>query len=52
MLMNQKAGQRLADACMSPAQVAVAEALEKNPARSVLDAPEVKPVAPAVSATK
>jgi len=52
MLMNQKAGQRLADACMSPAQVAVAEALEKNPARSVLDAPEVKPVAPAASATK
>lgn len=40
MLMNQKAGQRLADACMSPAQVAVAAALEKNPARSVLDAPE------------
>ena len=46
MLMNQKLGQRLADACMSPAQVAVAEALEKNPARSVLDAP-----APAASAT-
>ena len=46
MLMNQKAGQRLADACMSPSQVAVAEALEKNPARSVLDAPE-----PAASTT-
>ena len=40
MLMNQKLGQRLADACMNPAQVAVAEALEKTPARSVLDAPE------------
>ena len=40
MLMNQKLGQRLADACMNPAQVAVAEALEKTPGRSVLDAPE------------
>ena len=39
MLMNQKLGQRLADACMNPAQVAVAEALEKNPGQSVLDAP-------------
>ncbi len=46
MLMNQKAGQRLADACMNPAQVAVAAALEQNPAQSVLDAPE-----PAASAT-
>ena len=40
MLMNQKLGQRLADACMNPAQVAVAEALEKNPGRTVLDAPD------------
>ena len=39
MLMNQKLGQRLADACMNPAQVAVAEALEKNPGQSVLDTP-------------
>lgn len=39
MLMNQKLGQRLADACMSPAQMAVDEALQKNPAPSVLDAP-------------
>ena len=53
MLMNQKLGQRLADACMNPTQVAVAEALEKNPAPSVLDAPDaaVKPAA-AASATK
>ena len=43
MLMNQKLGQRLADACMNPAQVAVAEALEKNPASSVLDAPDAAP---------
>ena len=53
MLMNQKLGQRLADACMNPAQVAVAEDLEKNPARSVLDAPEAAATpASAASATK
>ena len=39
MMMNQKQGRRLADACASPAQMAVAQALEKNPAPSVLDAP-------------
>ena len=37
MLMDQKAGKRLADECASPAQVAVAEALKKNPAPSLLD---------------
>lgn len=36
MLMNQKLGQRLADECMSPQQVAVAESLKLNPAQSVL----------------
>lgn len=51
MLMNQKLGQRLADACMNPAQMAVAAALEKNPGRSVLDAPEVTATA-AASATE
>jgi hypothetical protein len=40
MLMNQKLGQRLADSCLSPAQAAVAAALEKNPGASVLDAPK------------
>ncbi len=45
MLMNQKLGIRLADECMSPSQVAVAEALKLNPPASVLDAP--KPVATA-----
>ena len=45
MLMNQKLGQRLADSCMNPAQMAVALALEKTPGKSVLDAPD----APAVS---
>jgi hypothetical protein len=39
MLMNQKAGQRLADECKSPAQLAVAEAMKAAPAQSVLDAP-------------
>jgi hypothetical protein len=38
MLMNQKLGQRLADACMSAAQVTVAAALEKTPLPSLLDA--------------
>ena len=40
MLMNQKQGTRLADECMSPAQVAVAENLKLNPPVSVLDAPK------------
>lgn len=39
MLMDQKAGKRLADECMTPDQTAVAEALKKNPAPSLLDAP-------------
>lgn len=47
MLMNHKIGQRLADECMSPAQAAVAEALVRNPGRSMLDGPE-----PAASAAK
>ncbi|KQR53153.1 hypothetical protein [Acidovorax sp. Leaf160] len=37
MLMNQKAGQRLADECMSPEQLLVAEGLKTNPQPSVLD---------------
>lgn len=37
MLMDQKHGRRLADECASPAQVAVAEALTKNPPPSLLD---------------
>ena len=40
MLMNQKLGTRLADECMSPAQMALAEALKLNPPVSVLDAPK------------
>lgn len=47
MLMNQKLGIRLADECMSPGQMAVAEAIKLNPPVSVLDAP--KPAAPVAS---
>lgn len=38
MMVSDKLGKRLVDACMNPAQVAVAQAMEKNPAPSVLDA--------------
>ncbi len=48
MLMSQKLGQRLADECQSPAQVAVAEAMKKNPPPSLLDAaPQAAPAVPA-----
>jgi hypothetical protein len=46
MLMNQKLGQRQADECMSPAQVAVAENLKAHPAPSLL---EPRPAAAAAS---
>lgn len=39
MLMNQKQGKRLADECMNPDQVRVAQALERSPAPGLLDAP-------------
>ncbi|SDP16674.1 hypothetical protein SAMN05216303_103235 [Rhodoferax sp. OV413] len=47
MLMNQKLGQRLADECQSPEQVAVAEMLKTKPAQSMFDAPAKPPVEPA-----
>ncbi len=37
MLLNQKQGQRMADECMTPQQVTVAEAMKKNPPPSLLD---------------
>ena len=40
MLMKQKVGQRLADECMSPDQLQVAEAIKKNPPPSLLEAPK------------
>jgi hypothetical protein len=41
MLVSDKLGRRLVDACMNPEQIRVAQAMEKNPVPSVLD-----PVAP------
>ncbi len=49
MLMSQKLGTRLADECMSPAQMTMADDLKKNPIPGLLDAP-AKP-ASAASAT-
>ena len=39
MLMSQKLGKRLADECMSPAQVTLANDLKNNPRPGLLDAP-------------
>jgi hypothetical protein len=47
MLMSQKLGQRLADECMSPAQVTFADDMKKNPPTSILEA---LPAAKAASA--
>ena len=47
MLMSQKIGTRLADECMAPPQLAMAEAMKLNPPPSLLDAPK-----PAASAAK
>ncbi len=40
MMMNQKEGKRLADDCMNPDQLLVAQALERNPQPGLLDAPK------------
>jgi hypothetical protein len=57
MLMDQKNGRRLADACMSAAQIQVAEAMERTPPPGLLDplpavaqAPELATVPSADSA--
>jgi len=42
MLMDQKRGQRLADECKSPEQVAVAEAMKKAPPQNLLETPPAK----------
>jgi hypothetical protein len=39
MLMNQKAGKRVADDCKSPAQLTVAQAMKDQPPPGLLDAP-------------
>lgn len=49
MLMNQKAGKRLADACVSPRQIARAEELGAAPALPVAAAPTKAPAKPAAS---
>ena len=41
MLLNAKLGQRMADACQSPEQVAVSESMKLAPPKSLLDAPEL-----------
>ena len=40
MLMSQKEGKRLADDCMNPDQLLVAQAMERNPQPGLLDAPK------------
>lgn len=55
MLMSQKLGARVADECMSPDQLTLAEEMKRNPPRSLLDPVDppapvpapVQPVAPA-----
>jgi hypothetical protein len=41
MLMNSKLGQRMADECQSPAQMAVAEAMKLAPPPNLLDGPAI-----------
>ncbi len=43
MLMNHKLGRRMADECMSPSQLLVAQEMQRNPPPSLLDAPPPKP---------
>jgi hypothetical protein len=50
MLMSQKLGQRLADECMSPAQLTLADDLKKNPIPGLLDAPKPATMTPVSAA--
>ena len=45
MLMSQKLGQRLADECMSPEQITLADELKRSPRPGLLDAPGAVPAA-------
>ena len=47
MLMSQKHGIRLADECVSPAQIIVAQNLKLHPPASILDAPPPVVITPA-----
>lgn len=46
MLMNQKLGKRMADACMNADQMRVAEAMERSHAPNLLDAPRTEVATP------
>jgi len=46
MLMNQKTGSRLADACVTPAQLTVARAMETATTPGLLDGPATPPITP------
>src|SRR6218665_467534 len=52
MLMSQRLGRRLADACMSPAQMLADEALGQNPPPSRLEPLPAPPVAPRAAPTE
>ena len=43
MLMSQKLGQRLADECVSPEQLTLADELKRNPRAGLLDGPATAP---------
>lgn len=43
MLMSQKLGRRLADECMSPEQLTLADELKRNPSPGLLDSPASAP---------
>lgn len=51
MLMNQKLGKRLADACTHPEQLLVAQAMERSPVPGLLDDPKAAPAAVAATPT-
>ena len=50
MLMNQKIGRRMADECMSPPQLLVAQEMQRNPPPGLLDAPRPAPAGGASAA--
>lgn len=43
MLMNQKAGQRLADECQAPAQIAFSDEMHKNPPKPLFEGADPQP---------
>ena len=45
MLMNQKVGQRLADECQAPAQIAFADEMRKNPPKPLFEGADPIPAA-------